>query len=484
MTEKQYKKVHKAVCPIVFVLSTFLIILLMANIIKTGPTLRMVTQIIFYLSAMIIAILVTIKDNGTKAGSIAMCTSSILIYGALMLFNNTQIMFIFGIPVFFVAMSYLNKKMALMENAILIVLYIIQVARFAISGNIDGYCVIVGGLIIAICVVATYNEIRLMEIFFEDNVSAIKEVSDRQREVNEVMKDVAKSLKEQFDIAQDAVDVLEESVNLNDTSMSNIAESTESTAEAIQKQAEMCGEINLATTNAEKKTAEMIEVSDKAKALVSDGAVVVEELKKQANTVDENNESTVAATKRLALKVEEVEDIVGSILSISSQTNLLALNASIEAARAGEAGRGFAVVAEEIRMLSEETKDATNKITYIINQLVDDVKIVSSSIEVSSQSIEQQNVMIDDTKNKFDIIEKEVIELIETIETTEKFMKEIVQSTSVISDNISHLSATSEEISAASEEGATTAEVAVGKMKEVNNVFTKVKDLIERLDNV
>ena len=30
---------------------------------------------------------------------------------------------------------------------------------------------------------------------------------------------------------------------------------------------------------------------------------------------------------------------------------------------------------------------------------VDDVKIVSSSIEVSSQSIEQQNVMIDDTKN-------------------------------------------------------------------------------------
>ena len=63
-------------------------------------------------------------------------------------------------------------------------------------------------------------------------------------------------------------------------------------------------------------------------------------------------------------------------------------------------------------------------------------------------------------------------------------MKEIVQSTSVISDNISHLSATSEEISAASEEGATTAEVAVGKMKEVNDVFTKFKELIEILDNV
>lgn len=45
------------------------------------------------------------------------------------------------------------------------------------------------------------------------------------------------------------------------------------------------------------------------------------------------------------------------ISSIAGQTNLLSLNASIEAARAGEHGRGFAVVAEEIRNLSDSTKD-------------------------------------------------------------------------------------------------------------------------------
>ena len=266
--------------------------------------------------------------------------------------------------------------------------------------------------------------------------------------------------------------------------MEDIAGSTESTAEAIQKQAEMCSDINVATTNAEKKTNEMIDVSDHAKIMVSEGAVVVEGLRKQANTVEENNENTVAATNRLALKVEEVENIVGSILSISSQTNLLALNASIEAARAGEAGRGFAVVAEEIRMLSEETKEATNKITDIINQLVDDVKIVSDSIEVSSKSIEQQNVMIDKTKEKFDVIENEVSELIKNIEVTEKFMKEIVHSTGVISDNISHLSATSEEISASSVEGVNTTEIAAGRMEEVHSAFKEVKELIAKLDSV
>ena len=484
MTEKQYRKVHKAVCLIIVVLSLFLTVLVALNIFKTGPTFGMVIQVVFYILSMISSILIFIKDRGTKGGAIALCTCSVMIYVALMCFNKTQVMFIFGIPVFFVSMAYLNKKMSIIEDTILIVFYFVQVIRFAVSGNIDDYCAVAGGLIIVICVIASVNVISLLMRFFDENIETIQGAAQKQQEVNQIMKDVAGKLKNQFGILQTAVDVLEESVNLSNTSMEDIAGSTESTAEAIQKQAEMCSDINVATTNAEKKTNEMIDVSDHAKIMVSEGAVVVEGLRKQANTVEENNENTVAATNRLALKVEEVENIVGSILSISSQTNLLALNASIEAARAGGAGRGFAVVAEEIRMLSEETKEATNKITDIINQLVDDVKIVSDSIEVSSKSIEQQNVMIDETKEKFDVIENEVSELIKTIEVTENFMKEIVHSTGVISDNISHLSATSEEISASSVEGVNTTEIAAGRMEEVHSAFKEVKELIAKLDSV
>lgn len=72
-----------------------------------------------------------------------------------------------------------------------------------------------------------------------------------------------------------------------------------------------------------------------------------------SNLCESLNESIGTISDFISVYKKSNEDIS----SIAGQTNLLSLNASIEAARAGEHGRGFAVVAEEIRNLSDSTKD-------------------------------------------------------------------------------------------------------------------------------
>lgn len=64
----------------------------------------------------------------------------------------------------------------------------------------------------------------------------------------------------------------------------------------------------------------------------------------------------------------ELGGIVSAINGIANQTNLLALNAAIEAARAGDAGRGFAIVASEVKKLSGDTRDATQRASEMLDR--------------------------------------------------------------------------------------------------------------------
>lgn len=71
----------------------------------------------------------------------------------------------------------------------------------------------------------------------------------------------------------------------------------------------------------------------------------------------------------LTEKMKLIGEITATVNDLADQSNLLALNAAIEAARAGEQGKGFAVVANEVRVLAEQSKQATARVRTILEEI-------------------------------------------------------------------------------------------------------------------
>jgi methyl-accepting chemotaxis protein len=104
--------------------------------------------------------------------------------------------------------------------------------------------------------------------------------------------------------------------------------------------------------------------------LATDSALAtVNSTVKGMDSIRETIAETEKRIKRLGERSQEISGIVNLINTISERTHVLALNASMQAAVAGEAGRGFAVVAEEVQRLAESSRNATQQISTLVNNI-------------------------------------------------------------------------------------------------------------------
>jgi methyl-accepting chemotaxis protein len=104
----------------------------------------------------------------------------------------------------------------------------------------------------------------------------------------------------------------------------------------------------------------------------------------------------------LSEQMQQIGDIISSVNDIADQSNLLAINAAIEASRAGEQGKGFGVVAQEIRMLSEQSKEATARVKSILGDIQ---YATNSAVMTTEQGIQVADAGVENIARVLSVIE-------------------------------------------------------------------------------
>lgn len=482
MNESQYKRANTRAYIVLTVVYVYLFASLVIGVALNGMVPVMVIQMAVVATGIVASTVAFLKLRTTLAGAFIQILSGVVVYTTIELLNRNEYAFIYAFLFIVLSMFFYNVKLVTICNATIVVTNIARVIiRWDASNPMYSQEALVEVFTFVLVAIASISVVKMMLTFNNENVDSIAVAAKRQEESNQKMVAVADDVASQFAEAMENFNNLMNSIEMTLFAMQNISDSATSTAENIQQEAEMCFEIRQVSETTTETIGQMLESSTRTGQTIDEGRKEVKELKDKSEGVGKASRATVEVIERLTEQVNEVQNIVGSILQISGQTNLLALNASIEAARAGEAGKGFAVVADEIRLLSEQTQMASNNITDITNRLYADTRIAHERIGEAAAYVASQNEMILNTERRFDAIYNEMKALAANVNNTEQDVKTILSATDSISDSITQLSATSEEVSAASTESVKVAESAVDKVNECKAVMDKINMLAQEL---
>ena len=340
---------------------------------------------------------------------------------------------------------------------------------------------------IFLCFFGYYTSISHLSVVDDTMMEHLKENLNAIVNTVEKVKKASSKIVDGMTVVRDLTDDNIEGANHVVNTMTGLANNNKILFNKTKSSEDMTESINAQLQN----MAELINVMVK----------LIEQSATQAGTSKMELENVVNITKEmsvLSLQVEnainefnqvfeQVKNEVGTIEGITSQTNLLALNASIEAARAGEAGKGFAVVAEEIRKLSNNTKESSNSIYYSLESLGQTSGKVIDSISKLTDSIEESLNKVNEANASVIEISEDSKRLGDNIEIINHAMKEVAVSNTNMVENMHDVTTVMEDVTSRVQDAESVAKEMLSKYEQtaasIEDTEKVVNDLVKNLGN-
>lgn len=446
LTPDQFTRANKIVATTITVAFLFFVIVTLAS--GGLATSTKIGLTIAYIVLYIVNAVHVTRHIDSRSGMMGMAYGFLISY-AMLAFTQDMAALMLIFPILMALTVYLNQVLIVFGCSATAIILVIKSIMTLSSGQNDQIQVIA---YVAICIIISFicgcSAVRKLIDFSQEETDAVKEKAQKQLQVAQEVETIVNDLTNDFNNVVSSLQVINNSIDDTTLSMDQIASGSEETANAATRQATMTNEIQNRLENTNNTSTKAMSTTDNLRATIEHGKQQSDELAKQSVIVDEGTSQISNTIEELIKNVEKVSGITDTILSISSQTNLLALNASIEAARAGEAGKGFAVVADQIRKLAEETKQSTEMITDIMNELTRVTDETQKELQVSVQSIEAQRELVKTVHANFIEVENGMNDLVEGVSTMTEEVGAVLDANQTIVDGISTLSGISQEISA------------------------------------
>lgn len=259
----------------------------------------------------------------------------------------------------------------------------------------------------------------------------------------------------------------------------------------VEGLAEQNNTISMQVENSKKIQAKLQDVTDCVGTMNSHVDAVISLATKSGKNMSHLNDNTehvnaIASKSKTGIndllkQVDLVQGVVEIITEVAEQTRLLSLNASIEAAKAGIYGSGFNVVAEEIRKLSDSTRQSVKKINNLLLMLQDKTAVVENEIEEMNTAFGQQQVEIAMTNENMDKLVKAMNALRQGLDNVVYSTSQVVESNEAVASGVTNIASISEEISATIEDVSLACKHVFESSSETLNIAEIVENKVSQL---